>query len=412
MDLNAVNFESIQDAVKLLTGKILETPMSSIKGKHDFNAESEVFLKLENFQLTGSFKVRGALNKLSHLSKEEAERGVIAVSAGNHAQGVAYGASLLGIDSHIVMPKASPLVKIEATRAYGANVILHGDYFDQAADKAYELAKEHNYTFVHPYEDPFVISGQGTIGIEICESIKDLKTLVIPIGGGGLISGIAVAVKHYNPKCRIIGVVSSTASNMQNLYYKQAKIKNKSINTIADGIAIKNPSEGMYKFYISKYVDEIVSVSDQEVAQAIVFLMEKVKTVAEGSGAAGMAAVLAKKIQLKGTSCILICGGNIDLNTVSRVIETGLRTQGRLFRIGVIVDDLPGNLLRLTQGLAELEVNILEVNHDRVSSHLNIRETLIDFMIETKNQSHILEVKNLLKNTLGVRCLLESQLIK
>ena len=367
------------------------TPANLALGKE--LREKEVHVKMENLQLTGSFKIRGSLNKISNLSEDEKKRGVIAASAGNHAQGVAMSSQLYGVNAKIVMPEGAPLIKVEATKSYGAEVVLHGRYFDEAFAKAQSLADEENRVFVHPYQDPYVISGQATIGVEIIEAIPDVKNVIVPIGGGGLISGIAFVVKNLNPSCKVYGVVSNQAPGMQELKSGKPVSKLSSISTIADGIAVKNPSEAMFKNYIDQYVDDIVSVTDDELAQAIVYGMEIEKTILEGSGAAGLAAVLTNKIPLSGPTCVVLCGGNIDLNTVSSVIDTGLRKNGRLARISVIVDDLPGHLAGLTADFAEMRANVLDVHHDRVSPELSLRQTRIDFLLETTSQEHVTEIK-------------------
>jgi threonine dehydratase len=397
----SLSVDDIQKAREFLRGKVNRTslrkapPALSIPG-------TEVFLKMENEQLTGSFKIRGALNKMNSLTTEERKRGVVASSAGNHAQGVAYGAKALGVSAHIVMPHTTPIVKISATRSYGAEVILHGEFYDEAFAHAKELESQKGYLFVHPYQDAKIIAGQGTIGLELMEDLPDLDSIVVPIGGGGLISGIATAVKAIKPSVRVIGVVSNQAPGMMNLFKGSAKvttseIPKKKLSTIAEGIAIKSPSPLMYDTHISKLVDEIVAVDDNDVAQAIVFLLEKGKTVTEGSGAAGLAAVMSKQLDLGKKSCVVLCGGNIDLNVMAKVIERGLRQENRLARLAVVCDDLPGNLNRITNVMAEHRANILEVYHDRVSPELGLRETRIDLLVETSSAEHIEEIKAALK---------------
>jgi threonine dehydratase len=363
---------------------------------------TEVYLKLENEQVTGSFKIRGALNKMNSLTAEERKRGVVASSAGNHAQGVAYGAKALGVAANIVMPHTTPIVKINATKSYGAKVILHGEFYDEAYAYAKELESERGYLFVHPYQDPGIIAGQGTIGLELMEDLPDLDSIVVPIGGGGLISGIATAVKAIKPSVRIIGVVSNQAPGMMHLHkgsghVTTSEVPKKKMSTIAEGIAIKSPSPLMHETYISKLVDEIISVDDNDVAQAIVFLLEKGKTVTEGSGAAGLAAVMSNQIDLGKKTCVVLCGGNIDMNVMAKVIERGLRQENRLARLAVVCDDLPGNLNRITNVMTELRANILEVYHDRVSPELGLRETRIDLLVETSSADHIEEIKSALK---------------
>jgi threonine dehydratase len=385
-----ISMDDVKLAQKNIGHVARKTPLNLGVGKR--LRDKNIHIKLENLQLTGSFKIRGSLNKISQLTKEEKARGVIAASAGNHAQGVAMSSQLIGVKSKIVMPTAAPLIKVTATKSYGAEVVLHGRYFDEAFAKAEELAKKENLVFVHPYKDKSIIAGQATIALEILESLPDLKSIVVPIGGGGLISGISFVVKQINPQCKVYGVVSDQTPGMMELKTGKTIAKPSFISTIADGIAIKNPSQEMYDTYINKYVDEIVSVNDEDIAQAIVYGMEVEKTILEGSGAAGLAAVLNGKIDLEGPSCIVLCGGNIDLNTIVSVIDTGLRKNGRLARISVIVNDLPGELASLTQLFAESRANVLDVIHDRVSPELSLRQTRIDFLLETMSFEHIQEI--------------------
>nr|BFD62195.1 threonine ammonia-lyase [Bdellovibrio sp. HM001] len=393
-----VSFADIQKARELLKDIICPTELS-----HSISAsnllKSEVYFKFENTQRTGSFKFRGAYNKISNLTAEEKARGVVASSAGNHAQGVALSAKLAGVKSTIVMPETASISKASATRDYGANVVLKGEIYDEAFEYAQKLEKEHGYTFVHPYQDPYVIAGQGTIGIEVLEKVPDLESIIVPIGGGGLVSGVGLAVKSINPNVRVIGVQSDRSPGMAHLFNKQPLSQAKRAATIADGIAIKNPSQVMLDSFISKYVDEVVTVSDDEIAEAIVFLMERAKTVAEGSGAAAMAAAMSRNLNLGKKTCVIISGGNIDLNIVSKIIDRGQILRGRLCELSVIVDDLPGNLSRLTQAIAAQKANILEVRHDRVSKGLSLRETRIDFVLETSSIDHAEKIKVALEQT-------------
>ena len=400
-----VHIDDIRNAATFLKGKIERTRVGRSPRALELPG-TELFFKYENEQLTGSFKIRGALNKMNSLSEAERKRGVVASSAGNHAQGVAYGAKIFGVQANIVMPVTTPIVKVNATKSYGANVILHGEYYDEAYAHAKELEKEKGYVFVHPYQDEHVIAGQGTIGLELLEDLPDLDTVVVPIGGGGLCSGIATALKALKPSVRIIGVVSNQAPGMLDLYegrmktapLKRSPVPKRIMSTIAEGIAIKTPSPVMFEDYIAKLVDEVVAVDDNEVARAIVFLLEKAKTVTEGAGAAGLAAVLANlDLNLGKRSCVILCGGNIDLNVMEKVIERGLREEHRLARLTLIVDDLPGNLNRITTVLAEQRANILEVIHDRVSPDLALRETRIDLLVETASEDHINRLKDVLK---------------
>lgn len=395
-----VTLEDIRKARETIRGVVKETELDKSVSCSKLLG-TEIFFKYENQQFTGSFKLRGAMNKIASLTAEERKNGVVASSAGNHAQGVAYSATRAGVKSTIVMPIHAPLVKIQATKDYGAQVILHGEIYDEAYEHARELEKKHNYAFVHAYQDPAIIAGQGTIGLEVMEKIPDLDSIVVPIGGGGVISGIATAVKALNPKCRVIGVQSDQAPGMERMYHKKNVDPKKRIATIADGIAIKKPSPEMYEFFISKLVDEIVTVSDDELAEAIVFLLERAKTVTEGSGAAGVAAVMSRKLELGKKCCVLLTGGNIDLNIISKVIDKGLIRKGRLAEFSVIVDDMPGNLNRLTQAIADLGGNVLEVHHDRVSEGLSLRETKIDFVLETSSEEHIQQIREALQKTGG-----------
>ena len=393
-----VTLQDIQTAQQTIQNFINLTPCDYSRSCSKLMG-TDIFFKLENNQRTGSFKIRGASNKIASLSEAERARGVIACSAGNHAQGVALSASLNDTKSIIVMPETAPLSKIQATKGYGAEVILKGQMFDEARDHAVELAKEKGYVFVHPYEDEKVIAGQGTIGLEIYQQIKDLDVVIVPVGGGGLISGVATAIKTLNPKVRIIGVQANVSDSMFQFYKNKAVPQPKAYSaTIADGIAIKVPSDKIYENFISKYVDDFVTVSEGEIAEAIVYLLERVKTVAEGSGAAGLAAVLSGKLKLGKRNCILVSGGNIDLNIVSQVIQRGQIQRGRLSEMSVIVPDVPGSLSQLTRILADFKANIMEVHHDRVGFGLNLKETKIDFVIETTSHEHINQIKDALKN--------------
>ncbi|MCB9072381.1 MAG: threonine ammonia-lyase [Bdellovibrionaceae bacterium] len=395
----SVTLEDVKNAQDFLKGSIDRTPLRMSR-----SFSSDVYLKCENLQKTGSFKIRGALNRIRFLTEEEKQKGVIAASAGNHAQGVALGAKIYGVKATIVMPETAPLVKVQATKNYGAHVILHGDYYDHAYQKARELANKEGLIFIHPYQDAKIIAGQGTIGLEIFEDLPQVDQIVVPIGGGGVIGGISFIAKTLNPKCEVIGVVSDQTPGLMNMKEGTKVTPASTVNTIADGIAVKTPSPEMFENYINKYVDHIVSVSDNEIAEAIVTLMEKDKVVTEGSGAAATAAMLTGKIKPKGKTVIFLSGGNIDMNTLNVVVETGLRRKGRLTRISVIVNDLPGSLARLTAIMAQNKANVLDVHHDRVSSELSVRETRIDFLLETASFDHARELIQNLKNS-GIRIL-------
>jgi threonine dehydratase len=366
--------------------------------------DTQVFLKCENLQLTGSFKIRGALNKISTLSDRDKARGVIASSAGNHAQGVALSSSKVGVKSTVVMPRNSSIVKQTATKNYGAEVILHGDFYDEAYQYARQLEKERDAVFVHPYEDSLIMAGQGTIGLEIIEDIPDLDSVVIAIGGGGLISGTATALKALRPGIKVYGVVAENAPAVYSLIKKTAMPSAPSFLSIADGIAVKQPSEEMYNHFLSRLVDDIVMVSEEEIAESIAFLLERSKLVVEGSGAVTLAAAFQKKLKLGAKTCMLLGGGNIDLNLVGEILDRGLSRKGRIARISVVVDDKPGSLQKLTKIIAESGANILQVEHDRTDPTLHIRETRISFVLETKDADHIEEIRSALKSA-GVRLL-------
>lgn len=387
-----VTLEDIKKARTNIKTLINETACDYSKSLTDLLG-SEIYLKLENTQKTGSFKIRGASNKITNLTPEEKKRGVIACSAGNHAQGVALSSQLNGVKAIIVMPENAPIAKVDATKSYGAEVIIHGSMFDEAKEHAFKLAKEHGYVFVHPYEDEKVIAGQGTIGLEILEQISELDTVVIPIGGGGLISGISVALKSLNPKIKIIGVQSEAVDTMAQMFHtKKFTPLTKAVATLADGLAVKTPSETMFHSFIEKYVDEVVTVSEDEIAEAIVFLLERAKTVAEGSGAVAVAAALSHKLKLGKKTCLVVCGGNIDLNIVSDIINRGQIKRGRLCELSVTVPDVPGTLSRLTQIIADHKANVLEVHHDRIRNGLNLKETRIEFVLETTSREHIKKI--------------------
>lgn len=401
--MSAIGLNEIKSAHKLIHETVLHTPVNYSRSASEWLG-SEVFFKLENQQTTGSFKIRGALNKILSLSKKERDKGIVAASAGNHAQGVAFSASKVGAKARIVMPALSPLVKVSATQSYGAEVILHGASYDEAYQKAQELEKEHGYTFVHPYEDPMIIAGQGTLGLELVEDLKSFDSVIIPIGGGGLISGVATAVKALLPKVKVYGVVSAQAPGMLNLFNKEKKAPPAGVLTIADGIAVKKPSESMYKNYISRLVDDVVSVTDDEIAEAIVWLLERAKTVVEGSGATVLAAAAKKKLKLGKKTALVLSGGNIDLNIISMVIDRGLSRKGRLARLNVAVPDRPGVLQRLTNAIAGEQANVLDVKHDRLRPDLSITETGIEFLVETKSEAHIETLRKALVAT-GARLL-------
>ena len=355
--------------------------------------DAQIFLKPECLQLTGSFKLRGAYYKISQLTPEEKSRGVIACSAGNHAQGVALGATRNGIKALICLPAGAPISKVEATKRFGAEVCLVQGVYDDAYAKAIELRDKHGYTFVHPFDDPLVIAGQGTIGLEILEELPDADAIVVPIGGGGLISGVAFAAKSINPKIKIYGVQADGAPSMASSLNYHRIIHLNNVNTIADGIAVKEPGVNTFDL-CNRYVDDVVTVSDDEIAAAILNLIEKQKLVAEGAGAVSVAAVMAGKIPVKGKKVVcLVSGGNIDVTILNRVINRGLTVGGRLSTLNINLADKPGQLSGVCNVIAQLGGNVISVIHDRMDSH-KINGCTIRIELETRNAEHIAEIKH------------------
>lgn len=384
-----VTFEMIEQARARMGDGIAKTPLAY---GHNLStlAGAKLFFKLENLQVTGSFKERGALNRLLHLSAEERARGVIAASAGNHAQGVAIHATRLGIRSTIVMPEGTPLMKVARTRRYGADVVLHGATYDDAYARAMELSEENGAVYVHAFDDPLIIAGQGTIGLEILEQNPYLQTLVVPVGGGGLIGGIAAAVKETNPRIRVIGVESEVYASMTAALAAGHPVEMPRRTSIADGIAVRRV--GRHTLALAqRYVDDIVTVSEEQIAAAILLLMEEEKVVAEGAAAASLAAVLSGKISgLEGKRTgLVICGGNIDTNLISMIIERGLVGAGRRVKLTVTIPDQPGSLARLTQVLGSSQANILEIHHEREFSPVALGETEVILMLETRGPEHV-----------------------
>ncbi len=349
----------------------------------------QVFLKLDNLQRTGAFKERGALNKILQLSKEERQRGIVAASAGNHAQAVAYHAASRGIRAQIVMPLMTPLVKVSSTRNFGADVVLHGANYDEAYAEAIARSQSQHMTFLHPFDDLHVIHGQGTIGLELLEQIAGLEAVVVPIGGGGLISGVAGALKESNPKIRIIGVQTERLPSMLAACKANAPITLPAEATIADGIAVRRAGDITLPL-VQRYVDEMVTVDEEEIASAILVLLEREKTLAEGAGAVALAALLHKKTSLTTQrTAVLVCGGNIDVSLLARIIERGLVKDGRRVRIRVHLSDRPGALLALTKILADQQANIVETLHNRAHYGVNLGDTVIDITLEARGPAHI-----------------------
>jgi threonine dehydratase len=359
----------------------------------------QTYFKLENLQMTGSFKERGALNKLMQLSEAEKKAGVIAASAGNHAQGVAYHATRLGIRSVIVMPKSTPLIKVVNTRDLGGEVDLYGASYDEALAYARQMAEEHGYTFVHAFDDDAIIAGQGTIGLELLEEETPFDAVVIPVGGGGLISGVAVALKETRPNIRVIGVEPEHFACMKAAIEQGRVVDVPAHPTIADGLAVKRAGVRTSEI-VRRYVDDVVTVSEDEIASAILKLLEIEKTVVEGGGAAGLAAVLFGKVAgLAGKNvAMVISGGNIDPNLLAKIIERGLAKDGRLVRIRAITRDRPGELARICQHAATVGANILEVTHNRAFSNLEVGGVEIDLTLETRGHDHVEQLLQVLRD--------------
>ncbi len=359
----------------------------------NINPESHIYLKPENLQITGSFKVRGACFKISQLTEEEKAKGVVACSAGNHAQGVALAATTHGIKSLICLPDNAPISKIEATKWYGADVCLVEGVYDDAYQKALKLRDEKGYTFVHPFDDEDVIAGQGTIGLELLEQLPELDAVIVPIGGGGLISGVAFAIKHLNPNVKIYGVQASGAPSMLNSIEHNKIERMGFVRTIADGIAVKEPGEHTFE-YCRKYVDEIVTVNDDEISTAILALIEQHKLIAEGAGAVAVAAAMFNKVPIKGKKAIcLVSGGNIDVTILSRVIGRGLQKSGRSYTMTIELVDKPGQLQHVSEIIARTGANVVSVHHERVSHTADINGCYLRLEMETRNQEHIDQIQ-------------------
>ena len=390
----AIDLDDVLAARERLRGQVYTTPcarsetLSKMSGHH-------VFLKLENLQMTGSFKERGALNRLALLTPAEAARGVIAASAGNHAQGVAYHASRLGLRAVIVMPLATPLVKVTATRGFGAEVVLHGANYDEAHAEALRRCAEENLVFVHPFDDAAVMAGQGTIALEMLEQMKRLDAVIVPIGGGGLIGGMACAIKQTRPQVRVIGVQTSRLPAMQQALAQHGPVTLDAATTIADGIAVRRAGAITFPV-VAAYVDEIVTVEEDEIASAILLLLEREKTLAEGAGAAALAALLQRRTSLahvQGWNVgVLICGGNIDVTLLARIIERGLVQDGRMIRLRIHLLDKPGALADLTRLIASHRANIVDTLHNRAYYGVNLGDTVIDITMETRGREQVDEL--------------------
>lgn len=381
-----MNFNDIMAAKQRLDGVIKNTGLIY---SEFFSSESgnDIYIKPENLQLTGAFKIRGAYNKISVLSEEEKKRGLISSSAGNHAQGVAYAAQKLGVKATIVMPKTTPLIKVDATKSYGAKVVLFGDCYDEAYEEARRLEREEGYIFIHPFNDLEVIAGQGTISIEILEELKDADCIIVPVGGGGLISGIAVAAKSIKPEIKIIGVEPDGAAGMK-LSMDNGKLSSlESVKTIADGVAVKNPGDLTYAI-IKDYVDEIITVSDFEIMEYFLMLLEKHKLVGENAGVLSLAALSKISEKDKKIVCV-VSGGNIDVVTISSMVNRGLVSRGRLFCFTVELPDKPGELLKISQILADTNANVIKLDHNQFKVYDRFMHVQLEITLETNGLAHI-----------------------
>jgi threonine dehydratase len=387
-----VKLSDIEAARDILKDIIIPTPIIS-DSKLTREIDAKAFLKAENLQKSGSFKIRGAYNKISRLSDEEKARGVIAASAGNHAQGVALAARLHNIKATIVLPEYAPLTKITATKGYGAEVVLHGASFDEAVAYSRKLQEEHGFTYVHPFDDEEVIAGQGTIGLEIVESLPNVSLVVVPIGGGGIISGIATAIKSLRPNARVIGVQAENAAPVNKCLEAGEVVDVPIGQTIADGIAVKRPGNITLPI-IKELVDEVVEVSEDEIARAIYFCVQNNRLVVEGAGAAGLAALLAGKIQVNEDDfvCTVLCGGNIDANLLARILEQVMVRMGRYIFLKLLVPDRPGILAYLLNNVAESGANVVEVFHKRAMWLAPLGKVGIEMLLEVRDEQHGREV--------------------
>ena len=382
-----VTLAEICEAAKRLDGRIHKTPCWESRTFSEL-CGGRVYLKYENLQRTGSYKIRGALNRILTLDPEARRRGVIAASAGNHAQGVAVAACLSGVPSTIVMPVQAPLAKVAATKGYGARVILHGAVFDEAHAEALRIANEHGLTYVHPFDDPMVMAGQGTVALEVLEQAPDVDTLVVPIGGGGLIAGISVAARQLRPDLRVIGVqadgADATAQAFRNNY--AGPLRNPT--TIADGLLTRAPGEQTLPI-IREYVDDVVTVTDEAIAETVVLLMERAKTVAEPAGAVALAALMSGAVRARDSvSCAIISGGNVDPNLMDRLLQYGLGAAGRHLRLRTELTDRPGALVGVSTIIAEQGANIFEVVHHRIGSAHSVNQVDLELTLEVRDRAH------------------------
>ncbi|MFV7790989.1 threonine ammonia-lyase [Aliarcobacter lanthieri] len=391
-----ITLNDIKDAKKRLENTVSKTPLMKAPFLSQ-EKEAQIFLKEDNLQITGSFKLRGAFNKVAMLDNKKREAGVVAASAGNHAQGLAFAAQYFGCSATIFMPEATPLTKVSGVKSYGANVVLTGENFDEAYASAIKFAKENNKEFVHPFADDEVIAGQGTIALEVLEQIPDLDHLIVPIGGGGLIAGIAIAAKSINPDIKITGVVASGAKGMKESFEARMPIDSSSVRTIADGIAVRDVTPKLLDI-ILEYVDEVVEVSDNETANAILFLLERHKLMVEGAGAVSVAAIMHDKVNIKDKKvCAIVSGGNIDVTMLSLIIEKGLIKSHRKMNLIVTLMDKPGALMHLTDIFSQCSANIVQIAFDRDSLKLEFGEAHVTIALATKGEEHQEQIRENLK---------------
>ena len=391
-----ITLNDIKDAKKRLENTISKTPLMKAPSLSK-EKSAQIYLKEDNLQITGSFKLRGAFNKVAMLDSAKREAGVVAASAGNHAQGLAFAAQYFGCVATIFMPEATPLTKVIGVKSYGANVVLTGENFDEAYASAIKFAKDNNKEFVHPFADDEVIAGQGTIALEILESIENIDQIIVPIGGGGLISGIAIAAKSINPNIKITGVVASGAKGMKESFEARMPIDSSSVRTIADGIAVRDVTPKLLDI-ILEYVDEIIEVSDNETANAILFLLEKHKLMVEGAGAVSVAAIMHDKVDIAGKKvCAVVSGGNIDVTMLSLIIEKGLIKSHRKMNLIVTLMDKPGALMKLTELFTKCSANIVQIDFDRNSLKLEFGEAHVTIALETKGKEHQEQISEKLK---------------
>jgi threonine dehydratase len=387
-----VTLADIHEARRRLGDSVKRTPCERSSGLSEL-VGADVALKLENLQVTGSFKARGAGNRLLSMSVEDKARGVVCASAGNHAQGVAFHAHRLGVKATIVMPVGTPLIKVARTQALGAEVKLVGENYDESYEEARRLESELGYVYVHAYDDDDVIAGQGTMGLEIAEQMPDVDVVLIPVGGGGLIAGAAIALKAMSKRVKIIGVEASVLPSMKEALKQGAPVRLPAARTLAEGIAVRQVGARCVPL-VRDFVDDIVTVEDEEIARAILLLLERDKTVAEGAGAAGVAALVGGKVAgIAGKKvCAVICGGNIDVNVLSRIIERGLVESGRLTRLEVLVPDRPGALAEMLAEVARQRANVVEVHHERAFARGSLGQVVVQVVVETRGAEHANEL--------------------